>query len=516
MHWLTSNQEPIDAATEIGLGLVVGQTNADRVIGAARDRRAVVPMALVLLASGCAPGHGYVRPPLLLPDTYRNPSAESAEAATKAALPDWRQVYTDTALRSLIERAVKQSFDVRIAAARVEEARALAGISRRQELPQIAVDAAAARLRVSQIGSTVLLPGTDPNFNVFEVDVTVSYEVDFWGRLRQMSEAARADALAAQEAQRTVTITLIADVATAYYNLLALDASRTLVEKTLDNRLRSLKLTRALFKYGEGSQLDVTRSEANVEAARSLLPDLMRQTETNENQLHALLGEYPGAVGRTSEATTDVEAPSSVPSGLPSALLERRPDIRRAEAALIAAHARWRAARALLLPTIDLTGAAGTQSIPLAGLFSEPARTWSVGFGLLEPLLNAARNGYVIDAAQAREQAAALQYEQTVQQAFREVSDALIAHSRQEEHEEVLRKQIRALDAVLHQAEKRFEVGSANSFEVVDADRDLLAAQLALVQAHRNSLLALVQIYRTLGGGWPAPPSPSESSSGSS
>jgi outer membrane protein TolC len=174
MHWLTSNQEPIDAATEIGLGLVVGQTNADRVIGAARDRRAVVPMALVLLASGCAPGHGYVRPPLLLPDTYRNPSAESAEAATKAALPEWRQVYTDTALRSLIERAVKQSFDVRIAAARVEEARALAGISRRQELPQIAVDSAAARLRVSQIGSTVLLPGTDPNFNVFEVDVTVS------------------------------------------------------------------------------------------------------------------------------------------------------------------------------------------------------------------------------------------------------------------------------------------------------------------------------------------------------
>jgi multidrug efflux system outer membrane protein len=430
----------------------------------------------------------------------------TTDVPENAQLPDWWDVYPDESLRELLKTALAQNMDIGIAVARVDEARALARVSRLQTWPQVGVNADAARLRVSQIGTTVLLPGEDPTVNVFEADLTVSYEVDLWGRLRQLNTAARADWMASEYARRAVALAVVADVATAYFNLRSLDESRALVEKTISNREWALQLTRALVEHGSAARQDLGRAEANLATARASLPEFVRQAELAENQIQMLLGGNPAPISREVWNWSALPSPVAVPEGLPASLLERRPDIVEAEEALIAGHARWRATKAALLPTIELTGTLGTQSIPLAELFTQPAKTWSAGFGLLEPLISAGRNQYLVDAAQARERQAALQYRKTVQQAFREVSDALLSRTRLEELETAITVQIEALDRVHRQALRRFEVGSATSFEVVDSDRDLFAAQLAGVQARRNSLLALVQLYKALGGGWERSP----------
>ncbi len=444
-----------------------------------------------------------MRPTLELPAVHRG-TTHVADAAT---LPDWWDVYSDQTLRDLIKTASAENTDIGIALARVDEARSLAGVSRLQRWPQLAVSADTARVRVSQIGTTVLLPGEDPTIDVFEGDLTVTYEIDIWGRLRELSKAARADWVGSEYLRRGVEVAVVADVATAYFNLRALDASRVLVEKTISNRERALQLTRALVEHGSAARLDLVRAEASLATARASLPDFVRQAELTENQLQTLMGNNPAVIPRDATDWSDLPVPAAVPEGLPASLVERRPDIREAEEALIAAHARWRATRAALLPGIELTGALGTQSIPLAALFTQPAKTWSAGFGLLEPIVSASRNRYLVDAAAARERQAALQYKKTVQQALREVSDALLARTRQQELEQAIAVQIDALERVHAHALRRFEVGSANSFEVVDSDRDLFSAQLAGVQARRNSLLALVQLYRALGGGWEPDPS---------
>jgi outer membrane protein, multidrug efflux system len=450
------------------------------------------------LIGGCTPGSAYVRPNANVPAAYRG----ATDAGTSAVVPNWTDIYPDPVLQELIRHALEHNFDVGIAAARVGEARALFGVSRTQLWPQIDAIADAFRGRVSQIGTTVLLPGESPTANVFEPEFTLSYEVDLWGQLRQSSAAAKADLLGTEYAQRAVIVGLVASIAEAYYNLRVIDASRTIVGRTAANRERALALSQSLYQNGAGTRLDLWRAKASLLATQSLLPDLVRQAELAENQLRVLLGDNPAPIDRASAELGDLPVPVEVPSGLPSRLLEQRPDIEEAEAALIASHARWRAARAALLPTIELTGAIGSQSIPLKDLFTQPTKTWSIGLGLIEPILSSARNQHTVDASAAREQAAALQYQKAVQQAFREVSDALIARTHQLELEAALGLQIDALSNVHAQAERRFRIGSATYFEVVDSDRDLLAAKLAAVRAKGDSLLALVHLYRALGGGW--------------
>jgi outer membrane protein, multidrug efflux system len=460
--------------------------------------RASLLATTALLLGACAVGPRYERPALDVPAAYRGqdetPGRESnASIATLA----WWEIYRDPVLQDLLRVALEQNRDVRIAAARVAEARAQAGVARLARFPQI--DAAASAERGRQAINGVYATGTR-----YAAGIDVSFEVDFWRRLASLSDAARADLLATEMARENVRASLVGDVATAYFDLLSLDQQLRITERTVATRQTFYELTRSKFERGAASGLEVARAQATLALARAAVPDLRRQVQQTENQLQLLLGRNPGSIVREPLALESLPQPSEIPAGLPSSLLERRPDLRQAEAQLEGATARVRAARADLFPTIALTGSYGAQSLALADLFTGPARVWSFGLALLQPIINANRNGYLVDAAEARSQQALLQYEQAVAGAFREVSDALIARHDYAEAQLAQAEQVQALRDASYRVHRRYDVGLSSYFEVIDADRDLFAAELLLVGAYRNTQVALVDLYKALGGGWPA------------
>jgi len=332
-----------------------------------------------------------------------------------------------------------------------------------------------------------------------EVGLQASFEVDFWRRLASLSEAARADLLATQLARDNVQVSLVGDVATTYFDLLSLKQQLRITAATVATRQRFLNLTQSKFKRGAADGLELSRAEASLALAQTNLPDLRRQIGQTEIGLQILLGHNPAPVGIDPLDLQALPNPPAVPAGLPSTLLERRPDLRQAEASLVGATARVRATRAELFPSIILTGSAGAQSAALADLFKGPARSWSFGLSLLRPLFEANRNGYRVDAAQARADQAVVQYEQAVAQAFREVSDALIARRDYADSQIAQERQAQALRDTSRRVHRRYEAGVSSYFEVVDADRDLFTAELQLVQSYRNHMVALVQLYKALG-----------------
>lgn len=297
---------------------------------------------------------------------------------------------------------------------------------------------------------------------------------------------------------------LVADVATAYFTLVSLDEQLAITRRTVAARQQFFDLTRAQFERGVISGLDVSTAEAQLSSAQGNIPDLERQIGLSENQLSILLGHNPEAVLRSTRETLGHPLPLQTPSGLPAALLQRRPDLRQAEQSLVAANARVGVAKAALFPTISLTGAFGSLSTELSNLFTAPAETWSLGVGLLQPLLSAERNLYQLDLADARKREALLLYQKTVQTAFKEVADALIGRQKFEESQRSQQTQVDALGNAARIALQRYKVGYSSYFDVISADRDLFTAELALSNAYRNSLLATVQLYRALGGGWQA------------
>lgn len=447
--------------------------------------------------AACAVGPNYQRPLLEVPASFRSQPEPPAAASLGDAA--WWEIYRDKDLQQLLHRALANNRDVRIAAARVAEARATLGVAKLAEYPQADLALGASRSRS-------LTPGGHVSATQIGGVVQISFEVDFWQRLASLSEAARADLLATQLARDNVRVSLIGDVATAYFTLRALDQQLRIGAATVATRQRFFELTRSKFQHGAASGLDMNRAEASLAQARASLPDLRRQMEQTENQLQILLGRNAGPILRQPLDLQAIPEPPQVPAGLPSALLERRPDLRQAEANLMGVTARLGATRAELFPSIALTGSAGLQSAAFAGLFSGPAKVWSFGLTLLQPILNANRSGYRVDAAQARADQAVLQYQQAVAQAFREVSDALIARRDFADFQTAQEQQVTALRAASRRVLRRYEVGYASYFEVVDAERDLFAAELQLVQAYRNSMVALVQLYKALGGGWDAQP----------
>lgn len=464
--------------------------------------RNVFRCGLVLLAAGlgaCALGSDYVRPAQDVPAMYRGQAEAGADSLGDA---DWRQVYSGPKLQRLIERAIAANLDLQIAASRVEQAAAQLGAQRLQQLPQLDASGALSR---GESSTYAVQPGAERLGERGSVELGLSWELDFWGRLRRLGEAARAEYLGTLAAQRAVRVGLIASVANAYYGLCALDERIQASTRSVETRESFLELTRAQSQRGVVSGLDVASAEAQLAAAQVSVHDLGRQRQQTENALAVLLAQPAGTI-----EPGECAAPAAAGAGLPSRLLERRPDILQAEQALIAANARIGAAKAALFPNLSLTGSFGSLSTDVSELLTAPAQTWSVGVALLQPLLNAERSLYQVDLSQARKREALLQYEKTVRGAFSEVADALVAQSG---NAEVLRAQQAQVDALRRAeqiAQARYRAGYSSYFDVINADRDLFAAEQALAQAKLGVKLATVDLYRALGGGWelPALPTP--------
>ena len=460
-------------------------------------------VALSALLAGCAMGPKYKRPEVKTPTEFRGQTAP-LDHKSLADLEFW-ELYRDPVLEKLIRAALERNYDVRIALSRVEEFRAAAGISGLGSIPQVSAGGGVTRSRISTVGPTPLPSTTAPVRTTYIAEIDVSYEIDLWRRIANLNAAARADLIASEYARDATRITVIANVASAYFNLRALDQLLSVTLATVGTREKFVALTRAQFERGVVSGLDVNRAEASLATARAVVPDLKSQIAQQENLLQLLLGENPAPILR--EATTELRyfpAPPDVPTGLPSTLLERRPDLRQSETVLIGANARLKAVKASLYPTVSLTGSFGSHSAALTDLFTGPAKIWSFGLGLLQPIIDLNRNKFQVEIFTARERAAILQYQQTVAQAFREVSDALAARQGFNEALTAQDEQVAALRAAREQVLKRYNIGFSSYFEVIDAERALFEAEQARVQVYRNTLNALVQLYKALGGGWQA------------
>jgi outer membrane protein, multidrug efflux system len=465
-----------------------------------RYLRSIVAASPALLAVACALGPDYHRPETNIPAAFRfEPTATTDSFADQG----WWQIYQDPTLQALIREALATNFDVRIAAARIDQARATLGSTRLQQLPQIAISAEAQRARTSAVQR---IPGAPPISNVFSVDGSLSYEFDFWGKYRRATEAARAQLLASEYSKQDVMAGLVSSVATAYFTLLTLDEQLGITQRTVGTRQKFVDLTQAQHERGTVSGLDVATAQAQLAIAQANIPDLQRQIGIAEDQLSVLLGRNPDEILRTEnnklKRVTEPAAPPVPPAGLPSTLLERRPDLRAAEQNLVGANANVGVAKANLFPTITLTATGGDVSTGLSDLFSGPTRAWSVAGGLLQPLLSPQRNLYQLDLADAQKRQALLQYQQSIQTAFREVSDALIARQKYAEFQVAQQAQVDAQRKANTIALARYRVGYSSYFDVINADRDLFTAELSLSAAHLNTLLSLVQLYRAVGGGW--------------
>jgi len=453
---------------------------------------------LLSLSTGCMVGPRYKRPQVDTPGVYRGLTPEQANAAGSASLGDdkWWEVFQDDELQKLIRTALEQNYDVRIAAARILQAQAQLGITRADQFPTVTAGAAAINQRTQR---TKFIPAFDTSAN--QVNTGLAWELDFWGKYRRSTEAARASLLATEWARQEIISTLVSGVATAYFQLRELDLELEISRSTLASRQNSLKLIQLLADHGSTSMLDVRQSEQLVFTASEQVPDLERRIEQQENFISVLLGKNPGAVTRGRKLTEQPHAPE-VPAGLTSALLERRADIRQAEQELIAFNARIGVARAAYFPQISLTADAGLQSSALTNLFNGPAGLWSFGAGLTQPLFEGGRLRNNVRLTEAQKDEAVLVYRQTVQEAFREVSDALIDYRKSQEFRAQQELLTRSAEDAAHLSDIRYKGGATSYLEVLTNQTNFFAAELNLAQAQRNELLALVGIYKSLGGGW--------------
>jgi multidrug efflux system outer membrane protein len=425
------------------------------------------------------------------------PPEEAANPDTKSfAEQKWFDVFQDEQLKELIKTALKQNYDLRRAGVRILEARAALGITRADQFPTISAEASALNERTSQ---QKFVPAIETNTN--RVGLDFNWELDFWGKFRRATEAARANLAASEWGQREITTELVANVASAYFTLRALDLQLEITRRTLTSRQDSLRLTQILANGGSTSLLDVRQAEQLVFTAGSEIPSLEQQIEQQENFISTLLGNNPGRVPR-GKALTDQPHSSTVPAGLPSSLLERRPDIRQAEQQLIAANAQIGVARSLYFPQIALTANSGYQSLALTSLFTGPAGFWTFGSTLAQPLFTGGRLRSNVRLAEAQQQEAVLFYQETIQGSFRDVSDALIAYRKTQEFREQQQLLVNSAQDATRLSHMRYSGGVASYLEVLTNDTNYFSAELNLVQAQLNELLTLVQLYKSLGGGW--------------
>jgi multidrug efflux system outer membrane protein len=459
-------------------------------------------VAAVLFAS-CTVGPNYRRPAVQVPRSFRAPDPMPTDPASLADLK-WFEVYKDEKLQDLIRTALVQNYDLRDAAAHVEAASANLGITRSNQYPNLEANANISTIRFSRNGATPLPDAFVPSQNRTFGGATLSllsFEVDIWGKLRRATEAARANLLGAEENRRAVMTTLISEVASAYLTLRELDYQLEISRRTLATRQESLDLIRNRQAGGVATLLDLRQSEQLVYSASAVIPILQEQIEQTENQISLLLGKNPGDVTR-GRSLTDQAMPPEVPPGLPSALLERRPDIRAAEQNLIAANAEIGVAKAAYFPQISLTGYLGGQGNQLSSLFSGPSSVWAFAPQLTQPIFTAGRLKSQVKLTQAFRDSALIQYEKTIQTAFTEVSDALIAHQRSRESRVQQELLVGALQDRTRLAYVRYLGGVDTLLNALDSDRDLFQSELALSQIRLSEQDSVVQLYKALGGGW--------------
>jgi NodT family efflux transporter outer membrane factor (OMF) lipoprotein len=473
-------------------------------LGSPRHRVQILLVLVVAVLAGCTVGPNYKRPATAVPETFRAPEPLPPGQAASLADLKWFEVFKDEQLQELMRTALVQNYDLRDAVLRVEEARANLGIVRSNQFPNFGASGSVEINRLSREGATPippsLLSSQNRNFGAATLDL-LSFEVDIWGKLRRATEAARANLLSADENRKAVVTTLVSDVATAYLTLRELDYELEISQRTLQTRKESYNLTKSRQAGGVSTLLDLRQAEQLVDTAAQAIPVLKQGIEQTENQIQLLLGKSPGGVTR-GRALTAQDLPPDVPAGLPSALLERRPDIREAEDNLIAANAQIGVAKAAYFPDVSLSGFLGGQSTQLTNLFSGPASTWSLVPQLTQPIFTAGRLKSNVKMTEAERGRALVQYEKTIQTAFAEVSNSLIAHQRQRESRVEQEKLVVALQDRLRLAYIRYRGGVDTQLDALDADRDLFQAELTLSQIRLSELLTVVQLYKALGGGW--------------
>jgi multidrug efflux system outer membrane protein len=454
-------------------------------------------LVVLVLETGCMMGPKYRRPAVNVPQDYRAPEPQQAAQGSSLGNEQWWQVYQDPVLTQLIHTAIVQNYDVRIAATRVLEAQAQVGVTRANQLPSASVAAEVFSQQNAKVSK--LFPAYEVNGG--ELNLSVIWNLDFWGKYRRQTEAARAQLLATEWGQRAVLSSLVANVATAYFQLRALDIELDISQRTLASRQESLKLTKFLESHGSNSGLDVSQAEQLVYTASETIPDLERQIQQQENVLSILLGENPQSIPR-GRALTEQPVPQNVPAGLPSELLERRPDVRQAEQIMVAANAQIGVAKASFFPNLSLTGLGGLESNALHQFISHPSETWSGAFSVSQPVFQGGALRSQLRLARANWQETVLSYQQTVQNALEQVSNSLVASQKDREFREQQELLTKAAQQTDQLSEVLYKNGGASYLQVLTSETNYFSAELNLVQAQLNERLALVQLYQSLGGGW--------------
>jgi len=456
-----------------------------------------VAMASLGLVAGCRVGPNYHRPVVKSPTAFRDLSENAqvqAQAASYADLP-WWQVFQDAQLQELIRTALKQNYDLQLATERINSARAQVIVTRSNLFPRVQ-------------GNGNFAGGKESNFqtkfNFLTLTADAAFQLDFFGRLRRATEASRAQLLATEDARQTVILTLVSDVASAYFALLQLDLQLQITRNTVAAQEASVKLTNLRIEHGVATKLDVLQAQQVLDSANAQIPDLERQIAQEENAISILLGNYPQAVPR-GRSLVEQSLPPEVPPGLPSSLIERRPDIREAEQILVAANAEVGVAKAQFFPQISLTGSGGGafgRSSAFSGLMSSQIGTWSYGAQVGQPIFTGGALRGNLRLAKSQHQQALISYQQAIQRAFGDVSDAIIAY--QKFHQVRVRQEdsVADLQESVRLSNMRYKGGTTTYLEVLDGQRSLFSAELTLAQARGTEYQSLVQLYRALGGGW--------------
>lgn len=452
----------------------------------------------VFVFTSCMIGPDYQRPTVDIPSTWRFQEKEVKDLANTV----WWEQFSDPVLNALVQTALQENMDLRIATARVEEFFGRYFSTRGNQFPLVGAGGSASRERSTGKGPIPVPSGVDNTFNYYEAFLSGSWEIDFWGRLRRASESARAELFSTEEARRTVILTLISAVARTYVDILALDKQLEITRLTTQSRKETRDLFKLRFERGIISEVDLSQAESEYEDALARIPDLERAIGQSENALSILLGRNPGTTPRG--LSIDTLALPAVPSGLPSELLERRPDIRQAEQVLVAANARIGVAKAAYFPTISLTGSLGSVSTDLSDLFSGASKVYSYGVPLTIPIFSAGRIGGDVIAAETVQQQALYRYQQVIQQSFREMDDALIDHIKSGQRLEALGRQLKALQNYARLARLRYNEGYTSYLEVLDAERSLFNVEISFIGSQNSLFRSLIDIYKSMGGGWVA------------
>jgi multidrug efflux system outer membrane protein len=465
-------------------------------------------IAMVLLASsmsGCLMGPDYKRPDTPKADSWRVPAETSGSIAN---LP-WWELLKDEALQQLIRTVLEENLDLQMAVANIDEYQAQLTIAQYDLIPSLAASGTAFGFRNTN-NNALSVPGggaipisqrDGTTLSQFSGNVGVKWEVDLWGRIRRSVEAGRAQLLSKQENQRAVVLSLVGNVAESYFDLRALDLQIAITKRTLKAWDDSVRLSRLRYQKGDIPKLDLDRFVAERAGTAAQLADLERQVVQRENQISVLLGHKPKAVSRGRELTNQT-MPPEVPPGLPSELLQRRPDIVQAEQELAAATANIGVAQAMRFPQLALTGQAGGAQLNISDMSFNPYAMFMGAAAFTAPLYNASALGYQVKVAEARGNQAIARYRKTILQAFQEVEDALISVQKTKEQQEAQEQQVQALESALHLAELRYQGGRASYLDLLTAQRTLFDAELALAKTRRNQLVSVVKLYKALGGGW--------------